>query len=233
MRPSVEEIQRAKGRLRDVGWLSQCGQPFRDSMLSESHWIRISPGVPIALGAEVIGGMYGVAEGEFGLVPAYSTPDAGLIHIGRGPFWFGIQPFLTGTGRQVTAVARTSCVVAHVNQAALASILQKHPDGWRFLLKESVAQTAMAVQTIGDLLLADRFRRCGAVLLRLAGARNPNSVPNEVHCSHEELAAMCNLSRSSISSALKLFRKQKLIKGAYRSISIRDADRMRQMVDAC
>ncbi len=36
------------------------------------------------------GGMHGVAAGNVGLVPAIATPDAGLIHVDRAPFWFGL-----------------------------------------------------------------------------------------------------------------------------------------------
>jgi CRP-like cAMP-binding protein len=98
---------------------------------------------------------------------------------------------------------------------------------------QSVVQTGVAVQSMADLLLADRHRRFGAVLLRLAGARNPGSAVHPVQCSHEELAEMCNLSRSSIASVLRVFEKEGLVEVAYRSIKIRDPNRLRLMVDAC
>jgi len=232
MKVPHDEVEDAKAKLRAAGWLSQCPAPFQDSILAQSQWLLVEPSLPIARGGDVVGGMFGIAKGEVGLVPAFSTPDAGLIHIDSSPFWFGIQPFLTGKGRQVTAVARTPCLVAHVTQSTLTSILQQHPEGWRFLLTQSVAQTGIAIQAMGDLLLADRFRRCGAVLLRLAGARNPNATPRDIHCSHDELAAMCNLSRSSLSGVLTLFETQGLTENGYRNLRILDSDRMREMVDA-
>ena len=233
MKPTRSEIESGQRVLRSTGWLSQCEEPFRKTLLAESQWFRVEQGYPIARGGDVIGGMHGVADGYVGLVPEIATPDAGLIHVDRAPFWFGLQPFVLGSGRQVTVTARTPCIVAHVSQQALTGILKRHPEGWRMLLMQSVTQTYVAIQAVADLLLADRHRRLGAVLLRLAGARNPGSAAHPVQCSHEELAAMCNLSRSSVASVLRLFNKDGLVEVAYRSIKIRDTDRLRLMVDAC
>ena len=233
MKPTRSEIETGQLALRSTGWLSQCEDPFRETLLAESHWFRIDQGYPIARGGDVIGGIHGVADGDVGLVPAIAAPDAGLIHVDRAPFWFGLQPFVFGTGRQVTVMARTSCLVAHVSQTVLAAILKRHPEGWRMLLMQSVAQTGVAIQAVADLLLADRHRRLGAVLLRLAGARNAGSTAHPVLCSHEELAAMCNLSRSSVAGVLRLFQKDGLVEVAYRSIRLRDPDGLRLMVDAC
>lgn len=233
MKLTKSEIETGQRALRSTGWLSRCEDPFRETLLAESQWFRIDQGYPIARGGDVTGGMHGVADGDVGLVPAIATPDAGLIHVDRAPFWFGLQPFVFGTGRQVTVVARTSCLVAHVSQPVLAAILKRHPEGWRMLLMQSVAQTGVAIQAVADLLLADRHRRLGAVLLRLAGARNAGSAAHPVLCSHEELAAMCNLSRSSVAGVLRLFQKDGLVEVAYRSIRLRDPDRLRLMVDAC
>jgi CRP/FNR family cyclic AMP-dependent transcriptional regulator len=233
MKLSRSEIESGRRVLRSSGWLSQCEEPFCKTLLAESQWFRVEQGYAIARGGDVIGGMHGVAHGYVGLVPAISTPDAGLIHVDRAPFWFGLQPFVLGSGRQVTVMARTPCIVAHVSQQALTAILKRHPEGWRMLLMQSVAQTYVAIQAMADLLLTDRHRRFGAVLLRLAGARNPGSAGHPVQCSHEELAEMCNLSRSSIASVLRVFEKEGLVEVAYRSIKICDPNRLRLIVDAC
>ena len=233
MKLTRSEIENGQRVLRSTGWLSQCEEPFREAILAESQWFRIEQGFPIARGGDVTGGMHGVGDGHVGLVPAIAAPDAGLIHVDRAPFWFGLQPFVFGTGRQVTVVARTSCIVAHVSPQALNAILRRHPEGWRMLLMQSVAQTGVAIQAVADLLLAHRHRRFCAVLLRLAGARNPGSAAHPVLCSHEELAAMCNFSRSSVANVLKLLEKDGLVEVAYRSIKIRDPNQLRLMVDAC
>jgi CRP-like cAMP-binding protein len=234
MKLTRSEIESGQRVLQSIGWLSHCEETFREIIIAECQWARVEHGYPIARGGDVTGGIYGVADGYIGLVPAIATPDAGLIHVAHAPFWFGLQPFVGSTGRQVTVLARTPCIVAHVNQQALSAVLKRHPEGWRMLLMQSVAQTGAAIQAMADLLLADRYRRLGAVLLRLAGARDPGSPAHPVQCSHEELSAMCNLSRSSVAGVLKQFEKDGLVVVAYRSIKVRDPERLRLMVDdAC
>lgn len=233
MKLPKSEIEDGKELLRSAGWLSRCPEPFREAVLSESQWLRVEQDLPIARGGDVVGGMYGLAQGMVGIIPAIAATDAGLIHIERAPFWFGLQPFVSGEGRQITALARSQCLVVHTSQALLTQIVARHPDGWRMLLMQVTALTALAIQSATDLLLADRHRRCGAVLLRLAGARNPGAAPHDIHCTHEELASMCNLSRTSISGVLKRFQEQHLVELGYRCIRLPDAERLRVIVDAC
>ena len=232
MKPSASDIQNAKATLRSSGWLSRCPQPFADEVLAQSHWMRVAPGDPIARGGEADGAMFGVATGGVGIIPAVAATDVGLIHIAPAPFWFGLQPFVDGQGRQITVLARTMCLVAHLTKPALVHILTKHPEGWRMLLMQVTELTQLALQGVSDLLLADRHRRCGAVLLRLAGARNAGAAAGEVLCSHEELGAMCSLSRASVNGVLRDFEAQHLIALGYRTIRITDADRLRLLVDA-
>jgi CRP-like cAMP-binding protein len=232
MRLSATELGDARERLRASGWLSRCPTPFADDVLAHSQWIRVEAGQPIALGGETDGGLFGVAQGTVGIMPAIAAPDIGLIHLNAAPFWFGLQPFVNGEGRQITVLARSACLVAHLPKPALTQILARHPDGWRLLLLHLTEMAALTVQGLADLLLADRHRRCGAVILRLAGVRNPGSTPREVHCSHEELGGMCNLSRASINGVLRRFEAERLIEAGYRMIRVTDADRLRIIVDA-
>lgn len=228
---SRKEVEDGKILFRTEGWLSRAEQSFREAFLSECQWSRAAPATPIARGGEATGGMYGVALGAVGVIPVVAAPDAGLIHISRAPFWFGLHPFVSGEGRHVTVLARSDCLVAHVSQPALARILAQHPVGWQMLVMHLSALFRVALQSTADLLLPDRDRRCAAVLLRLAGARDTGASAHPVQCSHEELAAMCNLSRQTIAEVLKRFEAQGLAQLRYRSIRLLKPDIMRRHVD--
>lgn len=232
MKLTAIDIQQAKAVLQTEGWLSCCPRPFAEAVLARSQWMTVEVDSPIARGGEAEGGMFGVAQGAVGIIPAIAAADAGLIHIATAPFWFGLQPFVDGTGRQITVLARKKCTVAHLTTATLGEILDRHPEGWRMLLLQVTELTALAVQGVSDLLLTDRHRRCGAALLRLASARNAGCVPREIHCTHDELGAMCNLSRVSVHGVLRQFEVQRMIELGYRVIRIIDIDRLRQFVDA-
>jgi CRP/FNR family cyclic AMP-dependent transcriptional regulator len=232
MKPDAIEIQKASASICTKGWLTQCPKTFSNAILAKSQWIAVDADQPIALGDEADGGLFGVAEGTVGIIPTIAAADVGLIHIAPAPFWFGLQPFVNGEGRMITVQARKRCVVAHLTKPALAQILKEHPEGWRMLLMCVTQMTALAVQGASDHLLPDQYRRCGALLLRLAGTRKPGAIAQDVECSQDELAAMCNLSRASVSKVLGHFEEQRMLEVGYRRFRIIDANRLRHMVDA-
>lgn len=232
MKLSAIEVQECKAFLRTNGWLARCSKPFADAVLAQSQWMAVDVDQPVALGDEVDGGIFGVARGTVGVIPTIAAADVGLIHITPAPFWFGLQPFVNGRGRMITVLARNRCLVAHLAKPALTEILNNCPDGWRMLLMCVTEMTAMAVQGASDHLLADQNRRCGALLLRLAGARNSGPAIHDVECSQDEIGGMCNLSRISVSKVLRHFESQRLLEVGYRKIRITDADRLRDIVDA-
>ena len=231
MKLSKAEIEDGKSLLRSQGWLSSVEPSFREALLSECQWSKVVPRMPVSLGGETTGGMYGVASGTVGIIPAVATPDAGLIHIDRAPFWYGLQPFMSGEGRHITVMARSECVIAHVSKMSLNRILASDSAGWQMLLMHLGELFRMSIQAAADLLLPERDRRCAAVLLRIAGARSAGSTAHTVHCSHEELAAMCNLSRQTIADVLRRLEMRGEAELGYRAIRLINPDSLRRIVD--
>ena len=231
MKLSKAEIEDGKSLLRSQGWLSSVEPSFREALLSECQWSKVVPRMPVSLGGETTGGMYGVASGTVGIIPAVATPDAGLIHIDRAPFWYGLQPFMSGEGRNITVMARSECVIAHVPKVSLNRILASDSAGWQMLLMHLGELFRMSIQAAADLLLPERDRRCAAVLLRIAGARSAGSTAHTVHCSHEELAAMCNLSRQTIADVLRRLEMRGEAELGYRAIRLINPDSLRRIVD--
>jgi CRP/FNR family transcriptional regulator, cyclic AMP receptor protein len=224
-------IEDGKSLLRSQGWLSTVDPSFREAFLAECQWSKVEPRMAVSLGGETENAIYGVAQGEVGIIPVVAAPDAGLVHIDRAPFWYGLQPFMSGEGRHITVVARSECVVLHVGKPALNRVLANHPVGWQMLLMHLGVLFRTTLQATADLLIPDRDRRCAAVLLRIAGARSAGSPAHAVHCSHEELAAMCNLSRQTIAAVLRQLEEQGHAELGYRSIRLLDPERLRRDVD--
>ena len=231
MKLSKAEIEDGKSLLRSQGWLISVEPSFREALLSECQWSKVVPRMPVSLGGETTGGMYGVASGTVGIIPAVATPDAGLIHIDRAPFWYGLQPFMSGEGRNITVMARSECVIAHVSKMSLNRIVASDSAGWQMLLMHLGELFRMSIQAAADLLLPERDRRCAAVLLRIAGARSAGSTAHTVHCSHEELAAMCNLSRQTIADVLRRLEMRGEAELGYRAIRLINPDSLRRIVD--
>lgn len=231
MKPSKAEIDRGMTLLRTSGWLATAEPSFREALLAECQWSRVEQGAPVARGGETGSGLIGVAAGEVGIYPVVAAPEAGLIHIDRAAFWFGMQPFISGEGRNITVMARSPCIVAHVPPQPLERLLAAHPVGWQMLLRQVTVLLRITLQAAADLLLPERNRRCAAVLLRISGARDQGQAAHPVHCSHEELGGMCNLSRQTISDVLKDLERQGELELGYRTIRLLDPESLRRFVD--
>ena len=231
MKLTKSEIEDGKALLRSQGWLGTVEPSFREAFLAECQWSKLAANTPVSLGGETEGGMYGLARGDVGIIPVVAAPDAGLIHIDRAPFWYGLQPFMSGEGRHITVVARSECLVAHVGKTALHKVLASHPVGWQMLLLHLGVLFRTTLQAAADLLIADRDRRCAAVLLRLAGVRTAGQSAHTIVCSHEEIASMCNLSRQTIADALRRLEERGDAELGYRSIRLLDPERLRRYAD--
>jgi CRP-like cAMP-binding protein len=83
-------------------------------------------------------------------------------------------------------------------------------------------------------MIRDSKRRCIASILRLADCRfsdRPGGRPIEAPLSQEELAAISNLSRTSVSTIVRDLEDAGLITLGYRTIVLVDTDRLRAIVD--
>ena len=110
----------------------------------------------------------------------------------------------------------------HLSSAGFHAIAQRDAEAWRWLAMLALMQNAVAFGMLDDLLIRDADRRCGAILLRLAGCRGPFAMndPEDVFATQEQLAEMCNLSRTSLGEVLRGFEKRSLISRRYGRIVI-------------
>jgi CRP-like cAMP-binding protein len=94
----------------------------------------------------------------------------------------------------------------------------------------------LAMQIAADLLIRDASARCAAVLLRLAGRRwvsGPDAdLSSEIPASQTELAMLCNLSRNSFSRVVRGLSSRGLLTLDYKSLTVNDPARLRDVADA-
>jgi CRP-like cAMP-binding protein len=78
-----------------------------------------------------------------------------------------------------------------------------------------------------DLLIPDNARRCACTLLRITGLRAPRRARSErrdVIVTQAELAAMVNVSRTTLVQILREFERRGLIEQGYRTLRVTDPD---------
>jgi CRP-like cAMP-binding protein len=135
---------------------------------------------------------------------------------------------------RVGATARTDITVAHASLGSLQTLLAHRPEWWRFIGCMAVYTNSTSNRAGGDLMIRDHERRCIATILRLCGCRFEDPEADVVvtaSVSHEELGAMANLARNTVGEILHRLSDRGLVELGYRTISVRDGDTLRAMVD--
>ncbi len=229
------EIARLTDTLAKRGWLSRTPPEFREPFLAHCQWRRVAAGRTIQHAGETSIGISGVASGHVTLTTALGAPDTPMTHVAHAGQWFGFVTLFPGNQMRLTSVvARSEVMLAHMTHAALEGLIACHADWWRHIGVLGIDYGNTAVNIAADLMIRDSRRRCLAALLRLADCRfddppAPGSV--EAPISQEELAAIVNLSRSSVGTILQPLEKAGMIALGYRSIVLHDPAALRAVVD--
>ena len=223
-------------RLPIRGWLADCHPRFRRDFLALARPKSHAAGSVIYHADEVGQDVFGISSGVVTLQSKLTHPDAVLLHMLRPGEWFGTVPVLLERSRRVTAVARTDVNLLRVPGNELRALLRRRPEWFAELGRDAVYNLDLGMQTAADLLIRDASARCAAVLLRLAGRRwasGPEAdLPSEIPASQTELAMLCNLSRNTFSRVVNELSSRRLVSLNYRSLTVNDPARLRDVADS-
>src|SRR5690606_12613114 len=131
---------------------------------------------------------------------------------------------------------RTDVNLLRVPGDELRALLRRRPEWFAELGRDAIYNMDLAMQIAADLLIRDASARCAAVLLRLAGRRwsaGPDAgLPSEIPASQAEVAMLCNVSRNTFSRVLRDFSALRLVTLNYRSLTVDDPGRLRELADS-
>jgi len=217
------------------GWFADCMPGFRREFLALGRPKIYAAGSVVYQAGDVGQDVYGISSGVVIVQSKFTHPDAVLLHMLRPGDWFGTAPVLLKRSRVVTTVARTDVNLLRVPGDELRALLRRRPEWLAELGREPIYSMDLAMQIAADLLIRDASARCAAVLLRLAGRRwgsSPDSyLPSEIPASQTELAMLCNLSRNTFSRVVREFSSRRLVTLDYRSLTVNDPARLRDVAD--
>jgi len=218
------------------GWFAESDPSFRREMLALARPKSYAAGSVIYQAGHVGSDVFGISAGVVIVQCRFTHPDAVLLHMLRPGEWFGTVPVLIERSRRITVIARTDVELLRVPGDDLRALLRRHPEWVAELGRDVVNSLDVAMQGAADLLIRDASARCAAVLLRLAGRRwasGPDAdLPSEIPASQTELAMLCNLSRNTFSRVVKEFTSRRLVMLSYRSLTVDDPARLRDVADS-
>ena len=218
------------------GWFADSDPSFRREILALARPKSYPADKVIYQAGDAGRDMFGIKAGVVTLQCRFIHPDAVLLHMLRPGDWFGTVPVLVEQSRRITVIARTDVELLRVPGDELRAVLRRRPEWVAELGRDMVYFLDVTMQGAADLLIRDASARCAAVVLRLAGRRwasGPDAdLPSEIPASQTELAMLCNLSRNTFSRVVKEFTSRRLVTLSYRSLTVDDPARLREVADA-
>jgi CRP-like cAMP-binding protein len=228
-------IEAGRAALLHAGWLQTTPSDFSDRLLGNCHWRRLAAGTGIQHAGDRGQCITGLASGSISMATSMAVPDSAMVHIAHPGFWFGYVPLFTRSELSSSVVARSDVLLACISISHIDQMLAERPDWWRHFGMLATMEGNIAISVAADLTIRDSRRRCAALLLRAADRRFDDSSTSDAADAplvQEELAAITNLSRTSVSKILLDLEKLHLIAIGYGHITITEPCQLRALVDA-
>jgi len=219
--------------VRNKGWLRHTPVSFRSAVLDRCRLEQFVAGTPVYSVGDKAGGMYGVVSGTLGISVAPGDHGPYTAHLAMSGAWFGEAAAFTRQPRRVGLTATRDTELLHLPLHAIDEIVRRDPGAWRFFGLITIGQLDVAIGGSDDLMTRDHIKRFVAVLLRLANCRyvSPRTgLPIEIDISHEDLAHMANVARTTAGSILRKLESDGLLALSYRCISILKPDALRKLL---
>lgn len=219
--------------IRNKGWLRRTPVSFRSAVLDRCRLEKFAAGMPVYSVGDDPGGMYGVVTGTLGISVAPGEHGPYTAHLAMTGSWFGEAAAFTRQPRRVGLTATRDTELLHLPLHAIDEIVRQDPGAWRYFGLITIGQLDAAIAGADDLMIRDHVQRFVAVLLRLANCRhvNPrNGEPTEIDVSHDDLARMANVARTTAGGILRKLEAAGHLALSYRCISILTPEALRKML---
>lgn len=215
------------------GWLRDTPVAFRSAVLERCRLEHFAAGTPIYSVGDEPGGMYGVVAGALGISVAPGEHGPYIAHLAISGAWFGEAAAFTRQPRRVSLTATRDTELLHLPMHAIDEIVRRDPGAWKFFGLITISQLDVAIGASDDLMTRDHFKRFVAVLLRFANCRYASprgGSPVEVDISHDDLAHMANVARTTAGAILRKLEAEGHLALSYRCIRILAPDTLRKML---
>jgi CRP-like cAMP-binding protein len=174
--------------------------------------------------------MFGIVAGCLGISVARGEQGHYAALFARPGSWFGEVSAITRQPQRAGLTATRDAELLHLPLRAIDEIIRRDPAAWRFFGLVTIDHLDLAMGGSDDLMIRDHVKRFVAVLLRLANCRHVSprdGLPIEVDVSHEDLAHMANVARTTAGAILRKLEADGHLALSYRRISILAPDELR------
>jgi len=172
-----------------------------------------------------VDGLYLILSGCLRVETSESQHGPSMLTIFHQGSWVGEAEVLGGTRRITAMSALRNCALLFLPRSDLMAFSRQYPEVWRGLGYLATEHMYLAIASLYDMMIRSSPARVAAVLLRICGIRVPafpGITATDLDVTQTELAQLCNLSRSVVSTVLDDFEKRGLIRTRYGRVQILD-----------
>jgi CRP-like cAMP-binding protein len=224
------DMQVWRSRLMSGQWFSHLPPSLQDSLLSLARVRRLSPGQRLFKRGDPPCGLYAVLEGAIRVGAVSEQGKEALLSLIEPPHWFGEISLFDGQPRTHDAYGVGHCILLHIPQAALLTLVEEQPHYWRQLALLMSHKLRLTFINLEQLTLLPAPARVAHRLLMIAdGYGEIEPARRTLQLPQEQLALLLSLSRQTTNQILKELESQGILNLSYGEIEILDPGRLRAM----
>ncbi|MGF6516356.1 CRP/FNR family cyclic AMP-dependent transcriptional regulator [Pseudomonas sp. BT76 TE3572] len=224
------DMQDLRSRLDKGQWFSHLPVSLQDSLLAAARVRRLSPGQRLFKRGDPPCGLYAVLEGSVRIGAVSEQGKEALLSLVESPHWFGEICLFDGQPRTHDAFGLGQCVLLHIPQTVLLTLLDEQPAYWRQLALLMSQKLRLTFINLEQLSLMPTAARLAHRLLMIAEGYGEIDPPRRVlQLPQEQLASMLSLSRQTTNQILQDLQGQGIVNLKYGEIEILDAQRLRKL----
>jgi len=211
-------------------WFSAIPQPLQAALISAGKTKTLSRGETLFRRGDAPCGLYAVIEGALRIGMLSESGKEAILTFIDPPNWIGEVSLFDGQPRTHDAIAETDCLLLHVAQPALDTMLNAQPQYWRAfgqLLTQKLRLTFYAIEDFTLLPAPQRLVRRLALMAEGYGARTGNE-PQTIRLQQEQLGRMLSISRQTTNQILKDLEASGLIRLVYGGIEVLNSEALQQ-----
>ena len=156
--------------------------------------------------------LYCLREGKVRTGILSDQGEEKLLTVYQAGSIFGEASFFDGMPRVSTAIALTDCRIVKLDHATVDRLFQEHPE----LASAMIGYLARTVRMLSGHVDTMSFQKTDQRLLALLR----NYPEDEIHVTHEDLAAALNVSRVTVSRILGVLARQGILETGYGTIRL-------------
>lgn len=219
--------------ISSIGWLSEQPADFRDHLLTEASVRIFPPGKMLFEAGAPVHALVGIASGSVELLLEHPQLNLHAFHIGKRGAWFGEHVALGLPTWKMSARVRTETCAVAVSKQAIKGMIGHRPEYLKNFGLLSHLHVRECSKVIVELLQQDSFFKVCARLTTLAVAHAADASDTsgglrniEVPITHDELSAICGISRRTLERILVELKAAGAIKVTYGAIVIPSSQKL-------